>query len=79
MFKLSNLFWKLKPNKNTAADFQIGDWVYADDWCYGRITVIYDDSAMVEFETDGGGGSFSFELSELTHAPRPKKRRTNEM
>ena len=53
-------------------DFKIGDWFYAHDWCYGQITDIDDEVACVEFETAGGGGSYTFELSDLSKAPEPK-------
>lgn len=46
-------------------DFQIGDWVYASDWCYGQIMDIDGDSALVEFETERGGGSFWFYIDAL--------------
>lgn len=45
--------------------FAIGDYVYASDWCYGRIIDLDYDGAFVEFETSNGGGSFSFYLDEL--------------
>jgi hypothetical protein len=48
-------------------DFQVGDMVYASDWCYGEIIRIEDNIADIEFETAGGGGTISFELSELKH------------
>lgn len=53
-------------------NFEIGDWVYADDWCYGQIVDMHSSWAIVEFETYGGGGSYSFKLTELIHAPAPK-------
>lgn len=48
--------------------FEIGDYVYAGDWFYGIITDIYDDGAVVEFETAGGGGSLFFDFDELEKA-----------
>ena len=47
--------------------FQIGDYVYADDWAYGMIIDIdYDtQEALVEFETISGGGSLWFFFDEL--------------
>lgn len=48
-------------------DFKVGDMVYASDWCYGEIIRIEDNIADVEFETAGGGGTASFELSELKY------------
>ena len=48
-------------------DFNIGDFVYASDWCYGEIIRIEGNIADVEFETAGGGGTAAFELSELKH------------
>lgn len=61
--------------KDQSSVFRVGEWVYADDWCYGRIVSIDGDEAFVEFETDRGGGSFAFKLCELRHAPKPRKRR----
>lgn len=57
-------------------NFQIGDWVYADDWCYGQIMDIHSSWAIVEYDTVTGGGSFSFKLSELSKAPAPKHTKT---
>lgn len=47
--------------------FLIGDWVYASDWCYGQIVDFNDefDCAVVEFETDRGGGTALFDFDEL--------------
>lgn len=53
-------------------DFKVGDWVYADDWCYGQIVSISGPFAVVEFTTDNGGGTMNFYISELTHAEPPK-------
>lgn len=49
--------------------FNIGDKVYAGDWCEGIIVDIRDDVADVEFETAGGGGCLPFGLDELEHIP----------
>ena len=46
-------------------NFQIGDWVYASDWCYGQIVGIDGDFISVEFDTGSGGGTCSFELEEV--------------
>ena len=48
--------------------FEIGDYVYASDWCYGRIVDLDDEGAFVEFETTGGGGTCWFYLDELKKA-----------
>lgn len=56
-------------------NFQIGDWVYADDWCYGQIVDIEDSIAVVEFETWCGGGSIPFSISDLEKAPNPSEGR----
>lgn len=55
-------------------NFKVGDWVYASDWCYGQIFKINDDIAVVEYETDHGGGNCSFLLSSLKKAEPPKKK-----
>jgi hypothetical protein len=52
--------------------FKIGDWVYAEDWCYGQIVDLHSSWAVVEYSTPAGGGSFSFKLSELYKAEPPK-------
>ena len=47
--------------------FQIGDMVYASDWCYGEIVDIDRDKriAYVEFDTCSGGGCLPFDFDEL--------------
>ena len=53
-------------------NFKIGDYVYGDDWCYGRIVDIDPEGyAHVEFETFNGGGCMWFEIDELTLAKSP--------
>ena len=54
--------------------FNIGDWVYGSDWCYGIITDIEDDFAVVEYETDRGGGNCSFMFEDLVKAEAPKSK-----
>lgn len=48
-------------------DFQVGDMVYASDWCYGEIVEIDQEHkiAYVEFETCNGGGCLPFEFEDL--------------
>ena len=50
--------------------FEIGDQVYAGDWCYGQIIDISFENkeALVEFDTGTGGGSLWVEFGELTRA-----------
>lgn len=50
--------------------FEVGDRVYAGDWCEGIIVDIRDDVADVEFETAGGGGCLPFGLNELEYIPK---------
>lgn len=45
-------------------EFAVGDKVYVGDWFYGTIVGIDGDEAMCEFDTDRGGGTLSFKLSE---------------
>lgn len=59
-------------------EFNVGDWVYAHDWCYGQIVDLTDDVATVEFETAGGGGSYGFEITDLKKAPAPKSDNMND-
>lgn len=49
-------------------EFNIGDTVYASDWCYGTIIDIDRDLAVVEFETERGGGNCVFTLDQLRKA-----------
>ena len=51
-------------------NFEVGDRVYAGDWCEGIIVDIRDDVADVEFETAGGGGCLPFGLNELEYIPK---------
>lgn len=55
--------------------FNIGDWVYASDWCYGQIASIDGDIASVEYDTEieGGYGLCSFMLEDLKKAESPKR------
>ena len=53
--------------------FNVGDWVYGSDWCYGIITDIKDDFAVVEYETCSGGRNCSFMFEELKKAEPPKR------
>ena len=53
--------------------FNVGDWVYGSDWCYGIITDIEDDFAVVEYETCSGGGRCSFMFEDLKKAEPPKR------
>lgn len=48
--------------------FEVGDWIYAGDWCYGRIVDLDFENreALVEFDTESGGVSFWFEFGEMT-------------
>lgn len=51
------------------SQFRIGDWVYASDWCFGQIVQINkDNTADVEFETCGGGGTACFAFKDLVLA-----------
>lgn len=53
-------------------EFNIGDWVIARDYFYGRIVEIDDDEALVEFEHGYSGGTMPFYLTELVHS-EPRK------
>lgn len=53
--------------------FNVGDWVYASDWCYGYITKIEDGFAVVEYDTGSGEGSCSFMFEDMVKAWPPKK------
>jgi hypothetical protein len=55
-------------------EFEIGDYVYAEDWCYGKIVYINEKYAEVDFDTMRGGGSLTFSLEDLKHAEKPKRR-----
>lgn len=48
--------------------YEIGDYVYACDWCYGQIVDMDEYGALVEFDTGTGGGSLWFSYSELQKA-----------
>ena len=53
--------------------FEVGDWVFASDWCYGQILKIVDDIAVVEYDTSRGGGNCSFMIRDLEKANAPEK------
>jgi hypothetical protein len=46
-------------------EFEIGDYVYASDWCYGQVVDIDGDLVSVEFDTGRGGGTWTFEAHEI--------------
>lgn len=52
-------------------NFNIGDRVYAGDWCEGTIVDVDTDLgyAFVEYETPGGGGTMPFKMDELELIP----------
>lgn len=52
--------------------YEVGDYVYASDWCYGQITDVYEDYVRVEYETPGGGGADLFGYDQITFADPPK-------
>ena len=56
------------------AKFKVGDYVYAEDWIYGKIVNIDGKYAEVDFDTMHGGGSLTFELEDLKHAEPPKRK-----
>lgn len=53
-------------------EFEVGDWVYGCDWCYGQIVEIDGPVYYVEFEESNGGGRLGFELEELRPAKSPE-------
>lgn len=55
--------------------FNVGDWVYASDWCYGFITKIEEGFAVVEYDTFSGGGNCSFMIEDLKKAEAPDENR----
>ena len=56
--------------------FELGDYVYAEDWCYGKIVYLTECYAEVYFDTLRGGDSMTFSLTELKHA-ETKTRKLN--
>ena len=49
-------------------NFEVGDWVYAHDWCYGQVIRIEDGIALVRY----GDSSFcSFMIDDLRKAEAP--------
>lgn len=53
-------------------NFEIGDYVYAEDWCYGKIVYLTEQYAEVDFNSTSGGGSLTFALEDLKHAEQKK-------
>jgi hypothetical protein len=54
--------------------FELGDYVYAEDWFYGQILYLTDKYAEVYFDSMQGGRSLTFELKDLKHAEQKKKK-----
>lgn len=46
-------------------DFQLGDYVVAEDWCYGRIVYINNEYAEIDFVTLHGGGCLTFNIKDI--------------
>lgn len=61
--------------------FQIGDKVYASDWCYGTVVDIdfAQKSVSVEFETSGGGGTACFAFEDVRLEEADVTQTTNEI
>lgn len=55
----------VKKETGVKHEFQVGDYVYASDWCYGQIVEIDGDFIYVEFDTGSGGGTVPFEAHEV--------------
>lgn len=53
--------------------YEIGDYVYAADWCYGKIVDLDEKGAWVEFDTGTGGGTLYFYYDELLKAREANK------
>lgn len=57
--------------------FQIGDHVFASDWCYGEVVDIAGDIVSVQFDTGFGNSVAMFRLSELQPRPLAQKQDHN--
>ena len=53
-------------------EFNIGDYVYAEDWFYGKIVYLTDKFAEIAYQATNGIKSKTFALEDLKHA-EPKK------
>ena len=53
--------------------FKLGDYVYAEDWIYGKIIYLDDKYAEISFQTKKGNGYKTFFLTDLKHAEPPKR------
>lgn len=54
--------------------FELGDYVYAEDWCYGKIVYLTDKFAELDYHTTSGFKNKTFALEDLKHAEKPKRR-----
>lgn len=50
------------------SEFEVGDFVYGSNWCFGEIVQLDNYGAWVEFDTGTGGGTSYFEYEELVLA-----------
>ena len=48
--------------------FELGDYVYGEDWCFGQIVKLEEDGVWVEFDTERGGGTWVFDYEDIRHA-----------
>ena len=57
-------------------NFEVGDWVYAHDWCYGQVIRIEDGIALIQYyaggtSIEGGYHYCSFMIDDLRKAEAP--------
>lgn len=50
------------------SNFNVGDMVYADGWCYGVIVEIGNGYAKIERQTYDGVAYDIFEIDKLSHS-----------
>lgn len=46
-------------------EFELGDYVYGEDWCFGQIVKLEEDGVWVEFDTERGGGTCVFDYDQI--------------
>ena len=53
--------------------FHLGDYVFAEDWIYGKIVYLDNEYAEISFQTEKGNGYKTFSLTDLKHSETPKR------
>lgn len=49
-------------------EFELGDYVYGEDWCFGQIVKLEEDGVWVEFFTGDDWATWVFDYDQVRYA-----------